>query len=75
MKNLFFENLIYLIARDFLMVKIWPYFHKSIWVAIFVWFLIFLFQKHIFWKFYMGHYSYGLCEFSFSDFQIKKCHK
>jgi len=74
MKNLSFENLSHLIIRGFWMVKIWPYFHKSIWIVILFDFQFFLFQKHIFWKFYMDHYSYGLCEFSFQDFQIKKWH-
>jgi hypothetical protein len=32
------------------MVKIWLYFHKSIWVAIFVYFSIPLSQKHMFLK-------------------------
>jgi hypothetical protein len=41
MKDIFFENLNCLIVKDFWMVKLWPYFHKSIWVAIFV----FVFQK------------------------------
>jgi len=34
MKNLSFENLSHLIIRGFWMVKIWPYFHKSIWIVI-----------------------------------------
>ncbi len=41
MKNLFFENPNHLIDRDFWMVKFWPYFHKSIWIAIFLLLLIF----------------------------------
>jgi hypothetical protein len=32
MKNYFFENLNHLIVKKFWMVKIWTYFHKSIWV-------------------------------------------
>jgi len=71
MRNLFFENLNYLIVRIFLMVKIWPYFHKFIWVTIFVCFSISLSQKHIFWKLYMGHYSYGLCGFLFKIAKLK----
>ncbi len=51
MRNIFFKNLDHLIIRDFWMVKIWSYFHKSMWVAIFVCFSIFLFQKHIFESF------------------------
>jgi hypothetical protein len=31
MKNIFFENPNRLIVRDLWMVKIWTYFHKSIW--------------------------------------------
>jgi hypothetical protein len=38
MKNIFFENLNHLIIKDFWMVKIWPYFHKSIWIAILFYF-------------------------------------
>jgi hypothetical protein len=49
--NLFFENLNHLIVRDFLMVQIWPYFHRSIQVAIIVFFSIALSQKHILKKF------------------------
>ncbi len=41
MRNLFFENLNNLIIRDFWLVKIWPYFHKSIWVAILIFFQFF----------------------------------
>jgi len=48
MKNLFFENFNCGIIWDFQMVKISPYFHKSIWVAIFVCFAISLFQNHMF---------------------------
>ncbi len=55
MKNIFFENLNCLIIKDFWMVKIWPYFLKSIWIAIYLFFSISLSQKHIFWKLYMGH--------------------
>ncbi len=42
MKDFFFENINCLIVKDFWMVKLWPYFHKSIWVAIFVCFSNFL---------------------------------
>jgi hypothetical protein len=51
LKNLLFENFNCLIVRDFWMVKIWPYFHKFMWVGIFVFFFsIFLSQKHMFLK-------------------------
>jgi hypothetical protein len=46
MKNLIFENLNRLIVRDFWMVKIWPYFHKSIWIVIFVRFSNFCPKKY-----------------------------
>jgi hypothetical protein len=36
MKNFFFENFNHLIIREFSMAKIWTYFHKSIWVVIFI---------------------------------------
>jgi hypothetical protein len=45
MKNLLFEKFNCLIFRDFWMVKIWQYFHKSIWVANFGFFSISLFWK------------------------------
>jgi hypothetical protein len=47
--NFFFEILNYLVIRDFWMVKIWPNFHKSIWIAIFVYFSIFC-PKNIFFE-------------------------
>jgi hypothetical protein len=71
MKNLFFENLNYLIARDFWMVKIWPYFHKFIWVAIFVYFSIFLSQKHFFENFIWGIIFMNFVGFSFKTFKFK----
>jgi hypothetical protein len=49
MMNLLFENLNCLIIRDFWMVKIWPYFHKSIRVIIFFLFQIFC-PKSIFFE-------------------------
>jgi hypothetical protein len=36
MRNVFLEKINHLTIRDFWMVKIWPYFHKSIWVEIFI---------------------------------------
>jgi len=70
-KIFFFENLNRLIIKNFWMVQIWPHFHKSIWVTIFFCFSIYLFQKHIFWKVYMGHYSYELYGFSFRTSKFK----
>jgi hypothetical protein len=64
-RKFFFQTLNHLIVKDFWMVKIWPYFHKSIWVTSFVCFSNFLSQKICFWKFYIGHYSYRFCGFSF----------
>ncbi len=46
----FFENLNHLIVRDFWMVQIWPYFHRSIWVAIFVLFFKFFAPIFIYLK-------------------------
>jgi hypothetical protein len=40
MINILFEKLNCLIVKDFWMVKIWLYFHKSIWIAIFICFKI-----------------------------------
>ncbi len=44
------ESLNHLIVRDFWMAKIWLYFHKSIWITIFVCFSIYLSQKHMLLK-------------------------
>jgi hypothetical protein len=52
------------------MVKIWPYFHKSIWVAILFYFQ-FLCPKNILIFLKMGHYSYGLCGFPFKTSKLK----
>jgi hypothetical protein len=46
MKNILLKKFNQLIIRDFWMIKFWPYFHKSIWVAI-----LFYFQKHFFESF------------------------
>ncbi len=66
MKNLLFENFNHLIVKDFWMIKIWLYFYKSKWIAIFICFSISLSQKQCFEKLYMG-----FCGFPFEDFQIK----
>ncbi len=71
MKNLFFENLNYLIVRDFWMVKIWPYFHKSIWVAIFVCFSIFCPKSILFLNFIWGIIPLDFLGFSFMTSKSK----
>jgi hypothetical protein len=50
-----------MIIKDFWIIKIWSYFHKSIWVAIIVYFSISLSQKHMFLK---ALHSFVFCEFS-----------
>jgi hypothetical protein len=50
-RNALFENLNHLIVRDFWMVKIWPYFHKSIWITIFVCFQFFCPKSYAFENF------------------------
>ncbi len=47
--NLFFENLNHLIVKDFWMVQIWPYFHKSYELQ-FLFVFQFLYQKSIFFE-------------------------
>jgi hypothetical protein len=74
MKNLLFENFNRLIVKDFWMVKIWPYFHKSIWVKNFDLFFNFFVSKNMFLKVLDGSIILKLCVFSFKDFQIKKWH-
>jgi len=69
--NLFFENLNHLIIMDFWMVQIWPYFHKSIWVAIFVCFSK-LCPKSIFFesfKWVISHMDF--VGFLFRTFKLK----
>jgi len=66
MKNLFFENFNHLIIRDFWMVKIWSYFHKSIRVAIFVCFSIFC-PKSIFF----GNFTWAIVHMDFLGFPFK----
>jgi hypothetical protein len=71
MKNIFFENLNHLITRDFWMVKIWPYFYKSIWVAILFYFQIFCPKNIYFEKFYMGIIFIYFVSFPFRTFKFK----
>ncbi len=53
------------------MVKIWPYFHKSIWVIIFICFSIFLSQKHIFESFKWGIIFMDFVGFPFRTSKFK----
>ncbi len=71
MKNLFFENLNILIVRDFWMVEIWPYFHKSIWVAIFVYFQLFCSKSIFFESFRWGNILLEFMGFPFSTSKSK----
>jgi hypothetical protein len=71
MKNLFFENLNHLIVRDIWMVKIRSYFHKSIWLVIFVCFSISLSQKHFFESFRWGIILMDFVGFSFKTYKFK----
>jgi len=71
MRNLLFENLNPLIIRDIWIVKIWPYFHKSIWVAIFVCFSISLFQEHFFENFTWGIIHMDFVGFTFRTYKFK----
>jgi len=71
MKNLFFENFNHSIIRDFWMVKIWPYFHKSIWVAIFVYFSIFCPKSIFFESFRWGIILLDFMSFSFRTTKLK----
>jgi len=66
MRNIFFENLNRLIIKDFWMVKIWSYFHKSIWVPIFICFQ-FLCPKNIFFK----SFRWGIIPLDFVGFPFR----
>jgi len=66
MNNLFFETLGCLIVRDFWMVKIWSYFHKFIWIAIFVCF----FKKFV-PKSYFESFRWGIIFMDFVGFLFK----
>jgi hypothetical protein len=66
MKNLFFENLNHLIARDFWMVKIWPYFHKSIWIAI-----LFVFQFFCPKTIFFENFRWGIIFIDFVGFLFR----
>jgi len=72
MTNLLFENLNYLIVKDFWMIKIWPYFHKSIWVTIFCLFFNFFCSKVIFFEsFRWDIILLDFVHFLFKDFKLK----
>ncbi len=53
------------------MVKIWPYFHKSIWVAIFIYFSIFLSQNIFFENFKWGIIPMDFVGFFFRTSKFK----
>jgi len=55
-KNPSHENFSQMIVMDFSMIKIGPYFHKSIEGAIWIIFQIISLTKECFHKIYMGHY-------------------
>ncbi len=63
----FFENLNYLIVRDFWMVQIWLYFHKSIWVIYIYIYIQFLCPKSIFFE----SFTWGIIHMDFVGFPFK----
>ncbi len=69
MKNLFFENFHFLIGRGFWMVKIWPYFYKSIWVAIFICF----FKKNVSKAYGFENFRWGITFMDFVGFLFRTC--
>jgi hypothetical protein len=70
--NLLFENLNSLIVSYFWMVKISPYFHKSIWVAILVCFFNFFVPKtYVFESFTWGIVHMDFVGFPFENFKLK----
>jgi hypothetical protein len=68
MRNILFENLNHLIVRDFWMVKISPYLHKSIWVAIFVFFVL---KAYFCESFRWGNILINFVGFSFRISKLK----
>jgi len=70
MKNIFFENLSHLIVRDFWTIKIWSYFHKFIWVAIFFIFQIFVPKTHFLKALHMSLFIWTLWVFFKKNFQM-----
>ncbi len=71
MKNIFFKYLNRLIVKDFWMVKIWTYFHKSIWIVIFFCFSNFLSQIHVFESFKWGIIFMDFVGFPFRTSKLK----
>jgi len=55
-KNPSHENFSQMIVMDFSIVRIWPYFHKSIEGAIWKKIQFFSLTRECFHKIYMGHY-------------------
>jgi len=66
MKNIVFENFNHLITREFWIVKIWPSFHKSIWVAI-----LFVFQKNCPKIIFFESFRWGIIFMDFVGFPLK----
>ncbi len=71
MKNLLFENFNCLIVRDFQMIKIWPYFQKSIWVTTFFYFQFFVPKAYVFESFQWGNIPKIFVGFPFRTFKFK----
>ncbi len=66
-----FENFNHLIIKDFWMLKIWPYFHKSMWIAIFILFSNFWSWKHFFESFRCNIIPMDLVCFPFRMSKLK----
>jgi hypothetical protein len=60
------KNLNHLIVRDFWMIKIWPYFHKSIWATILFYFFNFFVLKTYFKKI-----THGIIRMDFVSFPFR----
>jgi hypothetical protein len=71
MMSLFFENLNHLIDMNFWMVKIWPYFHESIWIVIFIFFQFLCLKNIIFESFTWGIIHMNFVGFPFRTSKIK----
>jgi len=67
----FFENVNRLIIRDFWMVKFWPYFHKSIWIAISIFKKISCPKKYVFERFTWGIIYMDFVNFPFRILKLK----
>jgi hypothetical protein len=69
MMNLLFENFNQLIIKNFWMVEIWAYFHKSIWIAIF--FNFFCPKKYVFESFTWVNMHLDFVSFLFRTSKLK----